>query len=289
MLGGACAYGRKPRSPQHGAVSRRCGVVPTRRAGAPPAGPPTPTNHPLYSCGRLADAACARVCMDARGDLAQRVSGGLERLSGGSGWRGYLYTFTSSAPVGSRLAAHARPGPGSRPARSGRRLGHPRTWRASATNARGWRLPPHLHPTGVGRIAARGSRPVRSQPAPRCAASRPSSLPSLTGPGSGRPQCHGTRCRLCRRAASGPSSLLSLTGPGLGRPQCHGTRCRLCRCAASGPSSLLSLTGPWGWVAHKCRDCWSPASGPLSPCPPPGPAGVIVTSTRIRTSGADVQ
>ena len=107
--------------------------------------------------------------------------------------------------------------------------------------------------------------------------------------GSGRPQCHGTRCRLCRCAASGPSSLLSLTGPGLGRPQCHGTRCRLCRCAASGPSSLLSLTGPWGWVAHKCRDCWSPASGPLSPCPPPGPAGVIVTSTRIRTSGADVQ
>ena len=61
MLGGACAYGRKPRSPQHGAVSRRCGVVPTRRAGAPPAGPPTPTYHPLYSCGRLADAACARV------------------------------------------------------------------------------------------------------------------------------------------------------------------------------------------------------------------------------------
>ena len=49
--------------------------------------------------------------MDARGDLALRVSGGLERLSGGSGWRGYLYTFTSSAPVGSRLAAHARPGP----------------------------------------------------------------------------------------------------------------------------------------------------------------------------------
>ena len=43
VLGGACTYGRKQRSPHHGAVSLRCGVVPTRRAGAPPAGPPTPT------------------------------------------------------------------------------------------------------------------------------------------------------------------------------------------------------------------------------------------------------
>ena len=49
--------------------------------------------------------------MDARGDLALRVSGGLERLSVGSGWRGYLYTFTSPAPAGLRLAAHARTGP----------------------------------------------------------------------------------------------------------------------------------------------------------------------------------
>ena len=97
--------------------------------------------------------------MDARGDLAQRVSGGLERLSGGSGWRGYLYTFTSSAPVGSRLAAHARPGPGSRQARSGRRLGHPRTWRASATNARGQeRLAVTSTPSSHRRRPNRGSR-----------------------------------------------------------------------------------------------------------------------------------
>ena len=41
VLGGAFVYGRKQRSPQHGEASRRCGVVPTRRAGAPPAGPPT--------------------------------------------------------------------------------------------------------------------------------------------------------------------------------------------------------------------------------------------------------
>ena len=45
-----------------------------------------------------------------------------------------------------------------------------------------------------------------------------------------------------------PSSHPSLTGRrGVGRPQCHGTRCRLCRCAASGPSSVLSLTGQRGW------------------------------------------
>ena len=29
-VGGACCYGRKPHSPQHGTASRRCGVVPTR-------------------------------------------------------------------------------------------------------------------------------------------------------------------------------------------------------------------------------------------------------------------
>ena len=41
---------------------------------------------------------------------------------------------------------------------------------------------------------------------------------------------------------------LSIThrAAGLGCPQCHSTRCRLCRCAASGPSSLPSLTGPRG-------------------------------------------
>ena len=37
-----------PRSPQHGAGGRLRGVVHTRRAGAPPAGPPTPT-HPTAS------------------------------------------------------------------------------------------------------------------------------------------------------------------------------------------------------------------------------------------------
>ena len=41
VLGSAYAYGRKPRSPQH-----RTAV--TRRAGAPPAGPPTPS-HPAAS------------------------------------------------------------------------------------------------------------------------------------------------------------------------------------------------------------------------------------------------
>ena len=56
------------------------------------------------------------MCMDARGDPALRVSGGLERLSDGSGSRGHLCDFFSSAPAGSRFAAHAR---------LGRRLRHP--------------------------------------------------------------------------------------------------------------------------------------------------------------------
>ena len=55
VLGGACVYGRKPRSPPYGAGGRRRGVVPTRRAGAPPAGPPTATY------GQPADDACVGV------------------------------------------------------------------------------------------------------------------------------------------------------------------------------------------------------------------------------------
>ena len=47
--GGACVYGRKPPSPQKGAASRRCGILPTRRAGAPPAGPPPADDRALES------------------------------------------------------------------------------------------------------------------------------------------------------------------------------------------------------------------------------------------------
>ena len=50
----ACAYGRKPRSPQYGTAVLGCGVVSARRAGAPPAGPLTPPNlrttRALESC-----------------------------------------------------------------------------------------------------------------------------------------------------------------------------------------------------------------------------------------------
>ena len=37
--------------------------------------------------------------LEARIDSALRVSGRPERLSGGSGWRGYLYPFSLPAPV----------------------------------------------------------------------------------------------------------------------------------------------------------------------------------------------
>ena len=47
--GGACIYRRKPRSPQKGAASRRCGILPTRRAGVPPAGPPPADDRVLES------------------------------------------------------------------------------------------------------------------------------------------------------------------------------------------------------------------------------------------------
>ena len=63
--------------------------------------------------------------LDARSDSALRASCGLERLSGGSGWRWYLYHFHFGA---GRIAAC-----GSRPARSrpATRLAH--EWRANAT------------------------------------------------------------------------------------------------------------------------------------------------------------
>ena len=70
--------------------------------------------------------------------------------------------------------------------------------------------------------------------------------------------------------------------------QCHGTRCRLCRRAASGPSSHPSLTVPRGRAAHKCYFGWCLSSGLLLPCPPSGLAGVHVTPTRIRTSRAEL-
>ena len=41
---------------------------------------------------------------------------------------------------------------------------------------------------------------------------------------------------------------------GSGSPQCHCTRCRLCRCGASCPSSHPSLTGPRGRPPTVSRD-----------------------------------
>ena len=76
---------------QHGAASRRCGVVHTRRAGAPPAGPPTPTYHLLYSFGWLADDASARV--------RKKIGGVAERPAIHSKKRGSFQTFSESGHV----------------------------------------------------------------------------------------------------------------------------------------------------------------------------------------------
>ena len=124
----------------------------------------------------------------------------------------YLHTFILPAPAGSRPAAHARFGPG-------RRLGHPRC-AASC---------PSSHPSLT---AQRG---------------RPPTLLSLIGP-RGRPPTV-SRHEVSTAQVVLPPVRLPIRhspGRGVGRPQCHGTRCRLCRCAASGPSFYPSLTAPRG-------------------------------------------
>ena len=88
--------------------------------------------------------------MDARGGLALRVSGGLELLSDGSGWRGYLYPLFS-LPAGSWLTAHARPGPVGDSDIPERGVLVPTLHTRPGAAAQ---LPPHLHPTCAGLIAA---------------------------------------------------------------------------------------------------------------------------------------
>ena len=209
--------------------------------------------------------------MDARGDLALRLSGGLERLSVGSGWRDYLYTFTSPAPAGSRLAAHARPGPADDSdilERGGlAQLLH--TWPGAAGV-----VTTHLHPTRVGRIAARGSRPARSRPPPRCSAL----VPELQ--------------TVCCRAASDPSSLPSLTGLWGRRRAVHSITVtgRGVDCAGVLPPVRLPFRhSPGRGVGSPTSVATAGASCPvpLSPCPPSGPADVVVTPTRMRTSRTD--
>ena len=86
-------------------------------------------------------------------------------------------------------------------------------------------------------------------------------------------------------------------GRGVERPQCHDTRCRLCRCASSCPSSLSSLTTvqvcilrpvfPF-FTHYRVRsgrpqryDCWCLASGQHPSCLSSCPAGVADTATNI--------
>ena len=146
--------------------------------------------------------------MDARGDLSLRVSGGLELNSDGSGWHCYLYPFFS-APAGSRLAAHALPGPAG----------------DSDIPERGVLVPPlhtgqellhgYLHtfippaPAGSWPLLTPASVPADDSDIP--GALSPARLPIRHSPGRGvgrPPFCHSS-------------------GLGVGRPQCRSTRCRL--------------------------------------------------------------
>ena len=68
--------------------------------------------------GKIWSRCSPQLCQQCLNMCTQRLGAagipGLERLSGGSGWRGYLYTFTSPAPARSRPAAYAQPDHGRR-------------------------------------------------------------------------------------------------------------------------------------------------------------------------------
>ena len=165
------------------------------------------------------------------GGLALRVSGELERLSDGSGWRGYLYPFISPAPAGSRLAADARPDPtGDSDIPERGVLVTP--WRPPL-HMSGCTVTSHLHPTGANRIAARGSRPARPRPVTRTyqvCCLRPV-VPFVTrrrAAGSGRPPCHGTSltrrpgvdCQVCCLRVRPVFTSVTRRAAGSGRPLC---------------------------------------------------------------------
>ena len=70
VLGSGCACRRRPALSLHGAAGRRCGVIPTRRAGPRLLG----LLHPLFPRGRRAVVACARVAAAAKSlDIASAV------------------------------------------------------------------------------------------------------------------------------------------------------------------------------------------------------------------------
>ena len=243
-------------------------------ARAPPPGPRLPGLLYLrYPCGRRADAACARVCLEVRGGPGLRVSGGLERLSGGSRWRGYLHSSTPSAPAGSRLAAHARPGTGRRrdsPIVAGqchsglyiqcdllssivvthrahtvglcslcRSAPQPTSVTHGATGTRGCRSPligshPLSHNVRVGPPPASGPHPPPLLTRPRGQLTLSVSLPRRPRP----PDCH---------SASGPQRPVSVELPqcARARPRTASTHASHCAAASArlGKPLLLAVSG----------------------------------------------
>ena len=203
------------------------------------------------------------------------------------------------------------------------------------------RLPPHLHPTGAGRITARGSRPVRSRPATRtskmcCLRSIFISVYHRTAESAARPSvthraarsaahsvtARGVDCTGC--AASGPSSHPSLIGPRGRQPTMslhEVSTVQVCcllpiflsvshRAAGSAAYSVTARGGDCVGVLPPARlpfyrsprrgvglptsfyDCWCSASGLLLrvlPGLPSGQADVDITPTRIPTFRADGQ
>ena len=210
----------------------------------------------------------------------------------------YLHTFILPAPAGSRPAAHARFGPG-------RRLGHLRCAASGPSSYPSITAQRSRPPALLSLIGPRGRPPTVSlhEVSTAQVVLPPARLPirHSSGRAVGSPQCHCTRCRLCRCAASCPSFYPSLTAPrgrpptvsrhevstvqvcclrpvlrsnahraaGLGRLECHCTRCRpyrLCCLLLVFPSVSHRAAGSGNPQCHgtRWRLCRCAASGPSS-------------------------
>ena len=110
-----------------------------------------------------------------------------------TGAAGCLYPFTSPAPAGSQLAAHARPSPtgdSDIPER-----GELVRFLQARQGAAGGTSTPESHRRRPRLAAHARPGPGRRPGQPRCAASGPSSLPSITGPrGRAAHKCYECMC-----------------------------------------------------------------------------------------------
>ena len=99
-----------------------------------------------------------------RGETSTRLFGCTRRL-GAAGMRCYRYPFTPPAPVGSRPAAHARPGHGRRPGQPIRGEPEPLTQTKRSTGAPARASPGATGPRGKAAHSVGSGQLCRSEPA----------------------------------------------------------------------------------------------------------------------------